>query len=51
MPWWVPVLCFGVILVTMVLRRAGERAESGGEEESGVAGRIGQGMGPRDEAP
>lgn len=41
-PWWVPVLCFGVILVTMMVRRAGERegAEEGGEHRA-VAGRIG----------
>jgi hypothetical protein len=39
-PWWVPVLCFGIILAAAVLRRAAEpqQADSG---ESGVAGRIG----------
>src|SRR5438876_6372464 len=48
-PWWVPVLCFVVILITTLVRRAGEEGE--GEEGPGIAGRIGPGESSEDAAP
>jgi hypothetical protein len=38
-PWWVPVMCFVVILVATLVRRSGEH--SGESDEEGVIGRIG----------